>query len=63
MKRNLPLAHARGQVAHTPALIALTVLDRRYDNESAEMDLRISRTHRDQLCGRHPALTIVDRSS
>ena len=48
-------------MAHTAALIALTVLGRRYDNESVEMDLRISRTHLDQLCGRHPSLTIVDR--
>ena len=39
-----------------------TVLDRRYDNDSVELDLRISRTHLDQLCGRHPALTIVDQN-
>ena len=39
-----------------------TVLDRRYDNESVEMDLRISRTHLDQLCGRHPTLTVIDRN-
>ena len=40
-----------------------TVMDRQSDNDSVEMDLRISRTHLEQLCGRHPALTIVDRSS
>jgi GTP-binding protein HflX len=37
------------------------VLDRRFFDEQVEMDVRINRTHLEQLLGRHPGLTVVKR--
>jgi GTP-binding protein HflX len=39
------------------------VLDRRFVDEMIEMDVRINRTHLEQLQGRHPGLTVIKRAT